>query len=120
MDPRIETTINLMKVNLNKHLTLPSLGQSVNLSPDRLSHVFKDEIGVPPSLYLRFLRMEQAKELLETTFLTVKQVMVRVGLKDESHFVRDFKRFWGSTPAQYRDRHNQLFAIDEHQYVQDS
>ena len=109
-----------MRVDLGKHLTMPELGQAVNLSPDRLSYVFKNEVGVRPTRYLRSLRMEQAKELLETTFLTVKEIMVRVGLHDESHFVRDFKRTWGSTPAQYRNRHNRSLAVDEHGYVLDS
>lgn len=41
---------------------------------------------MPPARYLRRLRMRRAMELLETTNLSVKQVMARVGLCDESHF----------------------------------
>lgn len=48
--------------------------------------------------------MRRAQELLETTFLSVKEIMAKVGVTDESHFVRDFKRFHGCTPAQYRAR----------------
>jgi len=48
--------------------------------------------------------MKQAKELLETSYLSVKEVMVQVGVTDESHFVRDFKRSYGYTPAKYRER----------------
>jgi AraC-like DNA-binding protein len=40
--------------------------------------------------------------LLTTTFLSVKQIVRRVGLTDESHFVRDFKRSYGVTPGEYR------------------
>ena len=40
--------------------------------------------------------------MLETTRLSVKQVMAGVGLSDESHFVRDFKKTCGLTPARYR------------------
>ena len=48
--------------------------------------------------------MEQARELLETSYLSVKEVMARVGVADESHFVRDFKKAYGRTPARYRAR----------------
>jgi len=46
---------------------------------------------VPPAKFLRVLRLERAKELLETSYLSVKQVMVQVGVTDGSHFVRNFK-----------------------------
>src|SRR5687768_3187080 len=48
--------------------------------------------------------MQRARELLETSYLSVKQVMARVGVTDESHFVRDFKKACGLTPARYRER----------------
>jgi AraC-like DNA-binding protein len=46
--------------------------------------------------------MEHAKRLLETTFLSVKQVMTEVGATDESHFVRDFKAHYGVSPTRFR------------------
>ena len=52
--------------------------------------------------YLKALRMQTACELLETTDLSIKQIMLGVGIRDESHFVRDFKRKYGMTPTQYR------------------
>ena len=48
--------------------------------------------------------------LLTTTFLSVKEIVRRVGLTDESHFVRDFKRFYGVTPSEYR---NEAFLSSE-------
>lgn len=41
--------------------------------------------------FVHMVRMEEAKNLLVTTFLSVKQIMAEVGLRDKSHFVRDFK-----------------------------
>jgi AraC-like DNA-binding protein len=49
--------------------------------------------------------MQKAKELLENTFLSVKEATVSVGINDESHFVRDFKMNFGLTPSQYRQRY---------------
>ena len=46
--------------------------------------------------------MEGATTLLLDTFLSVKEIIARVGFSDGSHFVRDFKRIYGVTPTEYR------------------
>lgn len=91
-----------MREDVSGELCLSEFAQSVNLSVWRLSHLFKIDIGMPPMRYLRLLRMERAKDLLESSFLSVKEIGFRVGLTDESHFVRDFKATYGLSPACYR------------------
>ncbi|MDQ3821028.1 MAG: AraC family transcriptional regulator [Acidobacteriota bacterium] len=103
MDNRVKRVISLMENNLHRDWSADKLSCIVNLSPSRLHQLFKDEVGLPPAKYLHMLRMEGARSILETSYLSVKEVMRRVGLKDESHFVRDFKRQYGLTPAKYRD-----------------
>src|SRR5215218_2789874 len=104
MDYRVRRAIALAEECLQKGWSPARLAESVNLSPSRLHQLFKRETGVPPARYLRLLRMRRARGLLETTHLSVKQVMARVGVTDESHFVRDFKKTYGLTPARYRER----------------
>ena len=104
MDYRVRSAIALAEECLQKGWTPARLAEAVNLSPSRLHQLFKRETGMPPARYLRLLRMQRARELLETTHLSVKQVMARVGVTDESHFVRDFKKSYGLTPARYRER----------------
>jgi Helix-turn-helix domain len=60
-----------------------------------------------PIRYLKQLRMEKAKHLLETSFLSVKEITFRVGINDDSHFVRDFKKAYGKAPTQYRAQMNE-------------
>lgn len=91
-----------MREDVRGELSLSEFAQSVNLSVWRLCHIFKSDVGMPPMRYLRLLRMERAKDLLESSFLSVKEIAYRVGLNDESHFVRDFKATYGSSPACYR------------------
>lgn len=93
-----------MRDDVRGELSLTDLAQSVNLSVWRLSHIFKSDVGVPPIKYLRLLRMERAKNLLESSFLSVKEIGYQVGLNDESHFVRDFKATYGASPACYRSQ----------------
>lgn len=104
MEHRVRKVIALAEESLHKGWSPAKLAALVNLSPSRLHQLFKEETGVPPARYLHRLRMRRAKELLETTHLSVKQVMSGVGLTDESHFVRDFKKTCGLTPARYRER----------------
>lgn len=110
MDQRVLKTVQLMRDSLHKGLSLDELAQSVNLSVWRLCHIFKAETGLTPIHYLRFLRMERAGHLLETSFLSVKEIAHAVGINDESHFVRDFKIIFGVTPTRYR-----MLRKDEHQ-----
>ena len=102
LDKRVEKVIQMMREDVRGELSLAELAQSVNLSVWRLCHIFKSDVGMPPIRYLRLLRMERAKELLESSFLSVKEIAYQVGLNDESHFVRDFKSTYGFSPAIYR------------------
>jgi AraC-like DNA-binding protein len=52
--------------------------------------------------------LEKAKYLLESSFLSVKEITYRVGINDESHFVRDFKKAYGNAPRQHRTKASQL------------
>ncbi len=102
MEPRIYRVICVMAADPGCVLSLNELAQSLNLSTSRLRHLFKDEMGQSPVQYLKAQRMQKAKELLETTFLNVQEIMLRVGVKDKSHFARDFKRIYGLSPLKYR------------------
>jgi transcriptional regulator GlxA family with amidase domain len=102
MDHRITKVTSMMRENPHQGWPATRLAQVVNMSPSRLHQLFKNDLGVPPAKFLRVLRLERAKELLETSYLSVKQVMVQVGVTDGSHFVRNFKKAYGCTPANYR------------------
>ncbi|HEV2912039.1 MAG TPA: helix-turn-helix transcriptional regulator [Pyrinomonadaceae bacterium] len=93
-----------MKEDLSRKLMPGELARAVNLSPAHLRYLFKAETGMSVMQYQKTLRMEEARRLLENTFLSGKEIMLRIGITDESHFVRDFKQSYGMTPAQYRAR----------------
>ena len=91
-----------MRDSLHQRLSLSELADSVNLSVWRFCHVFRSETGLSPIQYLRFLRMERARYLLQTSFLRIKEIRDIVGLHDDSHFARDFKKMYGAAPTHYR------------------
>lgn len=60
--------------------------------------------GYSPMAYVQTLRIEEAKQLLETTNLTIDEIAGQVGYEDGAFFRRLFKRTTGLTPARYRQR----------------
>ena len=104
MAERVKRVIALMERDPSRNFSLGKMAQSVNLSAAYFCYLFKSITGVPPAKYLKSLRMQQSAVLLTTTFLSVKEIVRRVGLADDSHFVRDFKRIFGVTPSEYRNR----------------
>ena len=102
MAERVKRVIELMEGDPSRNFKLGKMAESVNLSAPYFCYLFKTVTGVPPAKYLKSLRLQQAATLLTTTFLSVKEVVRRVGLTDESHFVRDFKSTYGYSPALYR------------------
>ena len=104
MDHRVKRVMELMEANLQRRMPIGELARAVNLSSWRLSHLFKSEIGIPPLQHLKALRMERARVLVASTFLSIKEIMNLVGIRNESHFVKDFRRAYGFTPTEYRIR----------------
>ena len=69
---------------------------------------FRDASGMTPLDYVHALRLEEAKQKLETGDLPVEAVANDVGYEDASFFGRLFRRKVGLTPAQYRLRFGSL------------
>lgn len=95
----------LMNNNIHRKLTTLEIARTVRLSPARLRELFKNQTGTSLARYHKRLRLEQAKRLLETTFLNVKEVVASVGLTSVAHFVGDFQKAYGATPARYAKRY---------------
>jgi len=69
---------------------------------------FRDATGLKPLDYVHALRLEEAKQMLETTDGTIEAIANEVGYEDASFFGRLFRRKVGLTPAQYRLRFGAL------------
>lgn len=101
-DPRIQMVIEFLNANLHRKIRLAELAAEAKISPSRLSHLFKAEMGLSPGEYLRRLRMQKASNLLTSTRLSVKQIMAMAGYDNKSLFVRHFRRSFDLAPSEYR------------------
>jgi AraC family transcriptional regulator of arabinose operon len=102
MLPKIRAVIEHLCATLDHPADLKELARIAGLSPSRLSYLFKRETGRPIWQYRKQLRLQAARDLLESTSLTIKEIRVRVGARDPSHFARDFKAAYGLPPAKFR------------------
>lgn len=71
---------------------------------------FTEATGMSPLEYVHTIRLEEAKQLLESTDLPVEAIAMEVGCQDASFFGRLFRRKAALTPAQYRRRFGTLNA----------
>ena len=101
MDKRVQFAAALMQGDLRRDRSPDELARGVGLSRWRFRHLFKAEAGTTPARHLRALRLAHAKELLAGSLLSVKEVMTSVGIKDKSHFTREFRKAYGLTPTEY-------------------
>lgn len=104
-DRRVQVVKILIEDNFHRRLDLSDMAKAVNLSPWRLAHLFKAEVGISPLRYLTLVRLQRARVYLETGFLTVREIAVSVGIPNASHFTRSFKAAYGSSPVQHRNTH---------------
>jgi AraC family transcriptional regulator of arabinose operon len=102
MDARITWALGEIDRRLAEPLEVAVLAAAVNLSPSRFAYLFRRDVGMSPARFVRFRRLDRARELLESTFLSVKEVMVTVGFNDPSHFTRDFRAHHGLAPRAWR------------------
>jgi len=98
-DKRICAVLKAMENDVRRSWTTQECARLVNLSSSHLRKTFKDELRRTPRQHLKKLRLRTAFTLLTTEFLSVKEVMHRVGINNHSHFVKDFKKAYGTVPS---------------------
>ncbi len=102
IDRRIEYSRYLIEQRLAERVRMGEIAAQVGLSPSRFAHLFRSVVGTPPLRYLRELRIERARRLLEETSLPIREVMRQAGCTDKSHFSKDFRARFGVGARQYR------------------
>jgi AraC-like DNA-binding protein len=99
---RIGRIVDLIHSKTAEDITLKDLANHAFMSESRLSHVFKDVVGVSPKLYVIESKIEKAKELLSLTDKPVVEIARILGYGSPHYFSRIFKKKTGCTPGQYR------------------
>lgn len=112
MDPRIQHLVTIIEGGPHQRLSLSSMARIARLSPSRLRHKFKSELGTTPTRYLQKVRMRMAAELLRNDELSVKEVRAAIGFESDSHFTHQCKRVYGLPPSQIRNSQSIFLPTD--------
>ena len=99
---RIEETIRYVKEHTDQKITVTQLADMVSLTPDHFSKIFKQIMAVRPIEYINQRRLQRVKLLLLTTNMSVERIAYKVGFASTSYFLRVFKKYEDTTPANYR------------------
>ena len=102
---RIRLAKDLLTRNRRYHITIDDLSQQTQLNRTKLQYGFKQLFGVSIDDYRILLRMEKAKELLEQTGKTVKEISILVGYKSLGSFSTMFKKLYSKSPTEWRNGH---------------
>jgi transcriptional regulator GlxA family with amidase domain len=103
-DPEIEKTQDWLERNFNQPVTLDQLADISNLGKKTLLRRFKQATGETPLGYLKRIRIENAKRLLESKKLSFNEITWEVGYNDASSFHKLFKSETGLSPNGYRSK----------------
>lgn len=103
-DPLVQQAADWLAEHSAEQLAAPQLAAALHVSYRTLHRRFNSAAGMPPLAYRQALRIECAKELLESSRLGFEQIVERVGYSDPVAFRRLFLRRTGLSPAQYRQR----------------
>ncbi len=87
--------------NYRQELSLSSLAKKYSVSVGYFSKLFKKHTGMGVNEYISITRTVAAKELFDTTDMTVTEVAFECGFNDSNYFSQIFKRSTGLSPKKY-------------------
>jgi two-component system response regulator YesN len=92
-----------IKKNVFADISLEYVAQQVGMSPQYLSRIFKEEVGMNFIDYVTSKRISYAKKLLENRDKSIRDIAIESGYSDPSYFSKIFKKIVGLTPKEYRE-----------------
>ena len=98
----INETIKFMNIHFEKEISIEELAKLSELSKSHFSKIFTQEMQVSPMVYLKNIRLENAKKMLRTNELNITKVAQQCGFNSTSYFTKIFKEQFHQTPKEFR------------------
>jgi len=100
----VEEALRFIHEHYMCSLSVPEIGEAVNVNPIYLNRLFKSTTGNTLSNYLNQYRCEHARAMLDQTQATVSEISDACGFSEVRSFIRFFKKYYEETPTEYRKR----------------
>lgn len=91
--------------HIKERITIEDLADEFGVSASYLSRLFKKQVGVSVSAYIREQKIEVAKNLLRFSDYSMIDIANRLSFSTQSHFIQQFRESVGMTPKKYRDEY---------------
>ena len=98
----INRTLEYIRNHYKEGISLEKAAEVLNITPEYLSMLFKREMGMNFSVFLKKFRISHAKRLLKETDMKIYEVAQECGYSNSNYFARIFKEVTGVSPAEYR------------------
>lgn len=100
----IKAVLTFIRENYREKIYLRDMADVINMNEQYFSRFFKKVLRRTPMEYLNEYRIRQAIRLLEETDMTVTEISLECGFNNMGNFLREFKKYSGTTPLQYRNQ----------------
>ena len=101
---KMELLREILRENVEEHLTLEQLSKQIEMSPTQMKKYFKLAYGDSIYSYLKTYRMKKATQLLLDGKFNVAEIAGRVGYTNSSKFAQAFKEYTGHSPKEFRNQ----------------
>ena len=101
----INTCKEYIYAHIKERITIEDLADALGVSASYLSRLFKKEMGVSVSAYIRNRKIDMAKNLLRFSDASMIEIANRLAFSSQSHFIQQFREVVGMTPKRYRDKY---------------
>ena len=108
---RIEATLEYMKQNFDKPITLADVAKLANMSEASFSRFFKQRTGINFIDSLNEIRLGHASRMLIDTTQSIAEIAYNCGFNNISNFNRIFKRKKNTTPKDFREEYTSASRI---------
>ncbi|AEC19798.1 two component transcriptional regulator, AraC family protein [Pusillimonas sp. T7-7] len=85
-------------------LNLDELSQAIGISKKRISSIFRKQLGISATQFLRDERMRRAQRLLVQTSLDIRTIAQTLGYSSSANFSNAFRDYVGMSPSDFRDK----------------
>lgn len=104
-ETHIRKSLTFIQSNYMEDITIEKIAAHVNLHRSYFSKLFKEHMGISPSVYLSNYRLTRAARILINTDFTITEIANMSGFNDVISFTRAFKSVYHHTPSIYRKQH---------------
>ncbi len=98
----IQVVLDYIDRHFREDITLKSVAKELGFHPNYLSTFFQDKMKISFNTHIREMRVESAREMLETTGHTANEICQYAGFQSKRTFFRCFHEKYGMTPLEYR------------------